>query len=358
MSSKDCVLAYSGGLDTSALVLWLLEHDFNVHAVLVDVGQDEDLDSHCAKATKMGASTAVIRDAKPVMFDTVIPMATALAATYEGSYRLGTALARPFIAHEQVKLAEQLGNAKLVHGATGKGNDQIRFEFAYKSLAPDCPILAPWRIWEFTGRKDLIEYVRSKGFDDGYAEKKDFSMDENLWHLSVEGDVLEDPESAVDVHKVLAEVKGRFAIGGDGSCPSSVTISFKNGIPVSLDGVELDFADLVKLLNERGRHQDWAWDLVIENRCTGVKSRGLYINPAAKIMHMAIDALARCCFNKPTYDQWITLGLQYGELLYKGAYFSDQREVLEAAAKVIVKQLNGAVTVQLDSIPYVSTDIC
>ena len=354
MSSKNCVLAYSGGLDTSALVVWLIEKGYEVHAVLVDVGQDENLETHCKKAFRMGAKTAVIRDAKPKMFETVIPMATALAATYEGNYRLGTALARPFIAEEQVKLAKDLGGATLIHGATGKGNDQVRFEFAYKSLAPDCPVLAPWRQWDFKGRKDLIAYLKGKGFDEGYEEKKDYSMDENLWHLSVEGDVLESPEGCVDVTKVLDAVKDRFSAGALDVGPSSLEITFAKGIPVAINGVELSYPELVKKLNQMGRNQSWGWDMVIENRYTGIKSRGLYINPAAKVLHMAVDSLARCCFNKPTFDQWINLGLQYGELLYRGAYFSDQRLVLEAAAEVIIRQLNGTVKVQLLPTPYVA----
>ncbi len=147
MYAEKCVLAYSGGLDTSAIVPWLLEQGFEVHAVLVDVGQEDDLGALCRKALRYGATTAVVRDAKPAMFEHVIPLAIGLCATYEGNYRLGTALARPFITAEQVHVAKQLGGATLVHGATGKGNDQVRFEFGYRSLAPECPVLAQWKTW-------------------------------------------------------------------------------------------------------------------------------------------------------------------------------------------------------------------
>ncbi|MFQ5495219.1 MAG: argininosuccinate synthase domain-containing protein, partial [Phycisphaerae bacterium] len=168
MNDKRCVLAYSGGLDTTAIVVWLQEQGYEVHAVLVDVGQEEDTDAHRAKALRFGAATAVIRDVRPVMLKTVIPRAIGLAATYEGNYRLGTALARPFIAAAQVERARELGGATLVHGATGKGNDQIRFEFAYRSLAESYPVLAPWKSWSFAGRRDLVEYLRTRGCRDDF----------------------------------------------------------------------------------------------------------------------------------------------------------------------------------------------
>src|SRR5262245_2402698 len=159
MSNKKCVLAYSGGLDTTTIVIWLKEQGYDVHAVLVDVGQEEDLPALCEKALRLGAKSAVIRDARPAMFDEILPWVIGLGATYEGTYHLGTALARPFIAAEQVKLAKRFGGATLVHGATGKGNDQIRFEFAYRSLAPECPVLAPWKVWNLAGRTDMIAYL-------------------------------------------------------------------------------------------------------------------------------------------------------------------------------------------------------
>ncbi len=355
MSDEKCVLAYSGGLDTTAIVPWLLERGHQVHAVLVDVGQDEDLQAGCAKALRLGAETAVVRDAKPDMFARVIPQAIALGATYEGVYRLGTALARPFIALQQVGRARELGGATLVHGATGKGNDQVRFEFAYRSLSPEYPVLAPWKSWQFGGRQDLIAYLRSQGIDDDYAVEKNFSLDENLWHLSVEGGVLEDPNAEVDVQQVLGTVADRFARDrASDTSAKSVQIEFTQGVPVRMDAQSIELPDLIAQLNGRFRHAPWAWDLVIENRFTGVKSRGLYINPAAKLLHVAVDALARSCLNKPTYDQYCDLGRAFASMLYRGEYFSQQRLVLDASAAAVMKRLNGAVTVQLDPLPYVS----
>lgn len=355
MSAKKCVLAYSGGLDTTAIVPWLKDEGYEVHAVLVDVGQNEDLVALCQKALDIGAATAVVRDAKPAMFEAIIPLAIGLQATYEGTYRLGTALARPFIALEQVRLAQQHGGATLVHGATGKGNDQIRFEFAYRTLAPECPVLAPWKVWDFEGRQDLVDYLNSTGIEGDYAVTKDYSLDENLWHLSVEGGDLEDATVDIEVDQVLAAVADRFAGGATGACGAPVvTIEFEQGAPVSVDGVGVALPELVDQLNAEYRSASWAWDLVIENRFTGVKSRGLYVNPAAKLLHLAIDALARTCLNKPTYDQYAALGQNYGAMLYRGEYFSEQRFVLEASAWQVMKYLTGSVTVQLSPVPHVS----
>jgi argininosuccinate synthase len=356
---KKCVLAYSGGLDTAAIVVWLRESGYEVHAVLVDVGQDEDLDALCVKAIRLGATSAVVRDAKPAMYDTVVPMTIGLGATYEGTYRLGTALARPFIAAEQVRLARQLGGATLVHGATGKGNDQIRFEYAYRSLGPECPVLAPWKVWDFEGRSDLIAYLESKGFHDKYDVVKEYSLDENLWHLSVEGGVLERAEACVDVAKVLEAVADKFAVSGceATTCDQdsdSVEIEFREGVPVAVDGRLLPLPQVVGGLNHRFRSAPWAWDLIIENRMTGIKSRGLYINPAAKVLAVAVDALARSCLNKVAYDQYVELGYKYGAMLYGGEYFSLQRVMLEATGKAVLASLTGAVTVDVSHSPYAS----
>jgi argininosuccinate synthase len=286
------------------------------------------------------------------MFESIIPYSIGLGALYEGKYRLGTALARPFIALEQVRYAKELGGATLIHGATGKGNDQIRFEYAYKSLAPECPVLAPWKEWSFGGRKDLIAYLRANNADEGYDEKKDYSLDENLWHLSIEGSELEQADAYVDVDTILAHFKGHFGQGGNGEAPNAVDIGFTNGVPSALDGEALPLDEIVRTLNQRYRHAPWGWDLIIENRFTGIKSRGLYINPAAKLLQTAVGNLAQCCLNKATYDLYGRLGAEYGGLVYRGEYFSDQRRVIEAAADAVFKHLNGTVTMQLSPALY------
>lgn len=352
---KKCVLAYSGGLDTSTIVIWLSQRGYEIHAVLVDVGQQEDLSALAEKALRMGAKTAVIRDAKPAMYASVVPYSIALGATYEGNYRLGTALARPFIALEQVRAAKALGGATLVHGATGKGNDQIRFEFAYKTLAPECPVLAPWKVWDLAGRADMIAFLKAAGVKDDFAAVKDYSLDENLWHLSVEGSELEDPEAFVNVGGVLSAVSDRFSGGpAADTAPTIVRVTFENGIPVALDGLPISLPQLVTRLNQTYRSAPWAWDMVIENRFTGIKSRGLYINPAAKLLHVAVDGLARSVLNKPTFDHYSELGRQYGTMLYRGEYFSQQRLALEATGSALMKHLSGEVAVQLVPTPYVA----
>ncbi len=353
---KRSVLAYSGGLDTSAILYWLQDKGYEVHAVLVDVGQNEDLDAMCGKALRHGAASAVVRDAKPAMLKSVIPYCLGLSATYEGNYRLGTALARPFIACEQVKRAVELGGATLVHGATGKGNDQIRFEFAYRSLAPDFPVLAPWKTWSYTGRQDLVDYLCEKGSTDAFEVNKTYSLDENFWHLSVEGGALEDPASQLDLPAILSSVDHHFAQpDASDDVRESVQLAFRNGIPTHLNDTEMTLGAIIGKLNQWYRHADWGWDLVIENRFTGIKSRGVYINPAARLLHTAADAMARCALNKPTYEQYTTLGRDYGSMLYRGEYFSDQRLTLEAGARSLLSHLTGSVTINLSPTPYVAT---
>lgn len=354
MSDKKCVLAYSGGLDTSAIVVWLKERGYDIHAVLVDVGQQEDIASLKGKAIRLGATSAEVVDAKPAMIYGAAKYAISLAATYEGNYRLGTALARPYIAAAQVKKALQVGGATLVHGATGKGNDQIRFEYAYRSLAPHCPVLAPWKCWDLRGRQDMVDYLTERGYADAYEVNKEFSLDENLWHLSVEGGPLENGAGLLDVTKVLSHVADRFGTQTNGKAADSVSVTFSAGVPVAIDGKAMELGEIINVLNSRYRHAAWGWDLVLENRATGIKSRGVYINPAAKLLQMAVDGLARAVLNKPMYDRWVELGREYGQILYKGEYFSDQRVVVEAAADAVLQRFDGTVTVQLSPVQYVS----
>ncbi len=202
---------------------------------------------------------------------------------------------------------------------------------------------------------DLVNYLREKGFEGNYAVQKDFSLDENLWHISVEGGPLEEPGTTVDIEEVLHSVDGQFAWNntfGPGS--ATVEVVFQAGVPVALNGQTKGLPEIVSQLNHQYRQAPWAWDLIIENRFTGVKSRGVYINPAAKLLHLAVDNLARTCLNKPTYDQYVKLGQEYGTLLYRGEYFSDQRLVVEAAAHAVMAHLNGAVTVQFEPTPHVT----
>ncbi len=354
-TESRCVLAFSGGLDTSAIVPWLLDRGYEVHALIVDVGQHADFEAIRRRALALGAASATVRNVVPALTRRMLPTAVGLAATYEGTYRLGTALTRPWIALEQVKLARALGCETLVHGATGKGNDQIRFEFAYRSLAPGCAIVAPWRLWEFSGRADLAAFLAARDVPFAYDVEKTFSLDENLWHLSIEGGPLEDPAAPLAVGPILDAFAPGFgdpdvAPAGDGP----LTLRFAAGVPTALDGEPLSLEALVRTLNARYRRAPWAHDLVLENRFTGVKSRGIYLNPAAKLLHAAVDGLARTALNKPTYDLWCDLGRRYADLLYSGEYFSQQRLVVEAAAQAATAPLNGEVTLALAPAPHVA----
>lgn len=372
---RSCVLAYSGGLDTSAIIPWLVERGWEVHALLVDVGQREDLPGLCRRAVELGARDAVVHDARPEMAREILPTTIGLAATYEGTYRLGTALARPFIAAAQVARARQVGATALVHGATGKGNDQVRFEYAYRSLAPDLEVIAPWKTWELRGRTDLLDFLAARGHATPFERTKAWSLDENLWHLSIEGGPLEDPRTSLDVTRVLGAVADRFHVDGDGgdggagtasgagddyhdldaeACDAPVEVTFAGGMPVALDGEAMPLLELIATLNRRYRHASWAWDLVLENRFTGVKSRGVYLNPAASVLHLAMDGLARSCLSKPAYDEWCRLGDAFAGIVYRGEWFSSQRRVVTAAAAAAVEPMSGSIELRFTPKPHVT----
>ena len=345
MKERICVLAYSGGLDTSAIVPWLHEKGWSVHALLVNVGQDEDFEVARRRAFELGAAGVHVHDAREEMLAEACAPATALAAVYEGRYRLGTALARPFIAAAQVSLARALGASAVAHGATGKGNDQVRFEFAYRTLAPELETIAPWKEWSFTGRKDLIDYLASRGHAMDFPEQKTYSLDENLWHLSIEGGELEDPGAVLDVPDLLQRIAGRFYADADpAEATRPVTLRFERGVPCGIDGRDASFGEIVAELNRRYRLAPFAWDLVLENRFTGIKSRGLYVNPAARVLHEAVGTLARAALPEPAFRQWVAAGEAYADLLYRGEWFSSVRDSVLAGAEPLTRSLTGEIT--------------
>ena len=358
LEKKTCVLAYSGGLDTSAIIPWLIEQNYDVHCLLVDVGQQDDFAASCEKALMLGATTAIVSDQRDALLKSIVPYVIGLNSKYENVYRLGTALARPLIAAAQVERAYELGGATLVHGATGKGNDQIRFEYAYRSLAPKLPVLAPWKVWQFQGRRDLANYLIAKGFTvDELSVEKTYSMDDNLWHLSIEGGPLERPDTELDVHAIMAAADSRFTNVKTYAAtqqPTKLAIEFCAGAPVGLNGKAASLGQIIAQLNTTYQDAPWSWDLVIENRFTGIKSRGIYVNPAAVILQLAADNLARATLNQPAYEQYVHTGTQYAKLLYQGEYFSEQRLVTEAAAGPLLARLTGTITIQLLPTPHVS----
>jgi argininosuccinate synthase len=348
---ERCVLAYSGGLDTSAIVPWLKGQGYEVHCLMVDVGQRENYEDAKDRALRLGADSAYVVNVVPQMLEAIGP-AIGLAAVYEGRYRLGTALARPFIAEAQVALAREIGATAIAHGATGKGNDQVRFEFAYRTLAPDLKVIAPWKEWSFQGRKDLIGYLTGLGHPPEFEEQKKYSLDENLWHLSVEGSALEDPQANLDIPSILSEVGSHFHGTSAATDHEAVEITFENGVPVALGGLPFSLAAVIETLNKKYRNAHWAWDLVLENRFTGIKSRGVYLNPAATLLHEAIDALARAVYTEPAFRRWQQLGVEYADALYRGEYFSVQRESIEASAQPLLKKLSGTIRMATAPHPY------
>ncbi len=334
------VLAYSGGLDTSVILTWLKEeYKAEVIAFCADVGQEEELDGLDAKAVATGASKCVIDDLRePFVRDYVFPMMQA-AALYEGNYLLGTSIARPLIAKRLVEIARQEGAEAICHGATGKGNDQVRFELTAYALEPDIRVIAPWRTWSFKGRSDLIRYAKEHGIPVTATAEKPYSMDRNLLHISFEGGILEDPwqEPPPDMWvmtRPLTQTPDE---------PEYVVLSFEDGILTAIDGASDTPAGLLKKLNTLGgRHGIGRVDMV-ENRFVGMKSRGVYEPPGGAIIHVAHRALESICMDREVMhmrDSWIP---QYSSLVYNGFWFSPERRVLQAAVTETQRNVTGEV---------------
>jgi len=334
------VLAYSGGLDTSVILTWLREeYDAEVIAFCADVGQEEELDGLDGKAAATGASKCIIDDLRePFVKDYVFPMMQA-GALYEGSYLLGTSIARPLIAKRLVEIARAEGAEAICHGATGKGNDQVRFELTAYALQPDIKVIAPWRTWSFKGRMDLIQYAKEHGIPVTATAEKPYSMDRNLLHISFEGGILEDPwaEPPDDMWvmtRPLTETPDE---------PEYVVVSFEDGIPVAVNGTIYSPAELLRELNQLGgRHGIGRVDLV-ENRFVGMKSRGVYETPGGTIIHIAHRAMESICMDREVMhmrDSWIP---RYSSLVYNGFWFAPERRVLQAAVAETQKRVTGDV---------------
>ncbi|MBW1989086.1 MAG: argininosuccinate synthase [Deltaproteobacteria bacterium] len=323
---KKVVLAYSGGLDTSVILKWLIEtYDCEVVAFVADIGQGEELEPAREKAEKTGACAVYIDDlTEEFVRDYVFPAFRA-NAVYEGRYLLGTSLARPLIAKRQVEIARAEGADAVSHGATGKGNDQVRFELTYLALSPNIRIIAPWREWDLMSRTKLMDYAKKHGIIVDATPAKPYSTDRNLLHISYEGGVLEDPWAAPDESMFLLTVDPREAPDQ----PEEVTIAFEQGDPVSVNGEKLAPANLLAKLNELGGKHGIGREDIVENRFVGMKSRGVYETPGGTILraaHMAVESV--------TMDREVThlrdsLIPRYAELVYYGFWFSPEREMLQ-----------------------------
>jgi len=338
------VLAYSGGLDTSCIVPWLREnYDCEVIAFCADLGQEEELDGLEAKAIASGASKLYIRDLREEFLrDFVFPTMQA-GAVYEREYLLGTSFARPLIAKHLVEIAELEGADAISHGCTGKGNDQVRFELTAMALNPKLKTIAPWREWHIRSREDALAYAALHNVPVAASEKKIYSRDRNIFHLSHEGGLLENPWNEPEADMFQLSVSPEDAP----NTPEYVEIGFEKGVPVSLNGETIDPIELfVKLNKIAGAHGVGRVDIV-ENRLVGMKSRGVYETPAGTVLHRAHQALESICIDKHTMHYKDFVAVKYAELVYNGMWYTRLREALDAFVQVTQEQVTGTVRMKL-----------
>lgn len=341
---KKIVLAYSGGLDTSVAIQWLKEqYNAEVIAFCADLGQGEDLKKVRQKAMKTGASKVYVEDLREEFVkDYIFPMLRG-NAVYEGHYLLGTSIARPLIAKKQIEIALKEKADAVAHGSTGKGNDQIRFELTYYALKPDIKVIAPWREWSFDSRQSLIDYSNRHGIPVTATKEKPFSTDRNLFHISYEGGILEDPwaEPPSDMYTMTTP------LDKTPDRPVSVEISFKNGNPVEINGTKLSPAGILQKLNSiGGRHGIGRVDIV-ENRYVGIKSRGVYETPGGTILHFAKRAVESLTLDREIMHLRDSLMPKYAELIYYGYWFSPERIALQKLLDDTQKDVTGTARLKL-----------
>lgn len=341
---KKVVLAYSGGLDTSVIVPWLRNnYDCEVICFSANLGQEEELSGLEEKAIASGASKLYIEDLRmEFITDYVFPTMQA-GAVYERKYLLGTSMARPLIAKRLVEIAELEGADAVAHGATGKGNDQVRFELTVMALNPKLKIIAPWREWDIRGRKDALAYAAEYNVPVAATEKSIYSRDRNLWHMSHEGGLLEDPWNEPEEEMYTVTVSPENAPDE----PEYVEIDFKSGIPVRINGVARGPVGIVESLNELGaKHGIGRIDLV-ENRLVGMKSHGIYETPGGTLLYEAHAALEQLCLDKETLHYKQQIGLKYAELVYNGQWFTPLREALNAFVQTTETNITGTARFKL-----------
>lgn len=344
--AKKVVLAYSGGLDTTTIIPWLKEnYDYEIIAVCVNVGQGiDELDNLEAKAIKSGASKVYVKDVVEEFIESYIWPTLKANAIYENQYLLGTCMARPLISKVLVDIAELEGAEAICHGATGKGNDQVRFELAIKALNPDIKIIAPWRLWNIKSREDAIAYCESKGIHLPFTAEQSYSRDKNIWHLSHEGLEIENPTIETDYKKIL---KMSSTPEEAPDVPEYVTIEFEAGIPVKINGQEMNALEVMETLNKiGGAHAIGTVDLV-ENRVVGMKSRGIYETPGGTILYKAHEALEHLCLDRDTYSFKSTVAVKFADLLYNGQWFSPLREALSQFVDSTQETVTGEVKLKL-----------
>ena len=341
---KKVVLAYSGGLDTSVSIPWLTEHydGCEVIAACADVGQGDELSVVHDKALASGASKVFIVDLTKEFLEEYVWPTLKAGAVYEGKYLLGTSFARPVIAKALVDIAKREGADAIAHGATGKGNDQVRFELTVKALAPNLQIIAPWREWDLDSRTAEIAYAKKHGIPVA-TENKTYSMDRNIWHLSHEGSDLEDPANEPKNSMFLISCAPEDAP----DAPEYVSISFEKGIPVAVNGEKMGAVELLTKLNEVGARNGVGIVDICENRLVGMKSRGVYENPGGSILYYAHRELEYLCLDRSTFHYKEGLAIRYGELVYDGMWFCQLREALAAFVDSTQETVTGEVRLKL-----------
>ncbi|QCI19634.1 MAG: argininosuccinate synthase [Buchnera aphidicola (Brevicoryne brassicae)] len=339
------VLAYSGGLDTSAIIPWLKEnYNVEVIAFVADIGQSKkDLNGIEKKALESGASSCHVFDLKEEFIKNYVYPVLKTGALYEGNYLLGTALARPLIAKKQVELALNIGADSLCHGATGKGNDQVRFEMAYASLAPNLHVIAPWREWNLHSRESLLRYLHERNIPITATLEKIYSKDENSWHISTEGGLLEDPWNESNEDCWNWTVKPEDAL----EKPEYILLELTEGCVVSVNKLKLNPLKCVETLNKIGsKHAIGRMDM-IENRLIGIKSRGCYETPGGTIITTAIKAIEQLVLDRESFQWRAKIGLEMSSVVYDGRWFSPIRKSLQAAANELASEINGEVILKL-----------
>ena len=345
MSKEKVVLAYSGGLDTSIIIPWLKEnYDCEVIAVCGDVGQGKETEGLEERAKKAGASKLYIEDLRDeYVKDFIFPTLKA-GAVYEGKYLLGTSHARPIISKRLVEIAEKEGATAICHGATGKGNDQVRFELTIKALAPHLKIIAPWRIWDIKSREDAVDYAQAHGIEIPVTKKDLYSRDRNIWHISHEGMDLEDPANEPQLDNLL-----KLTVPPEKApdTPKYITIGFEKGEPVSIDGKKYDPRPLVEELNEIGGEYGVGIADIVEDRLVGMKSRGVYETPGGTILYKALEELEYLCLDRDTQSFKRQAAIKFSELVYDGKWYTPLRESLSAMVDVMEETVTGEVKLKL-----------
>ena len=342
---KKIVLAYSGGLDTTVIIPWLTENqDCDIIAVCVDVGQNADWKEIRKRALQTGASACYVADVRKEYIEEYIWPTLKSGAIYEDKYLLGTSTARPLIAKVLVEYARKENAQAIAHGATGKGNDQIRFDLGIMALAPDIEIIAPWRTWKLKSREDEMRYLSRRKLPVPMKKKNSYSRDDNLWHISHEGLELEDPATEPKFRTMLVNTVTPEKAPNK---PAYVEIEFDNGIPVALDGKKMEGLALITALNKIGGANGIGIVDIVENRVVGMKSRGVYETPGGAILYYAHQELEHLCLDRQTYAFKQQVALKMGELIYGGLWFTPLREALSAFVDHTQAGVSGKVRLKL-----------